>query len=88
MMALQSKEEHNITQKTWPYLGLNSAIPTVPIKLRDLRCKCDRIFDSIEELNVIEIRSHDSIIIPLMIEENRTRFFTVSLRVPLEQGLP
>ena len=36
----------------------------------------------------IETRSRDSIIIPLMIEENWAKFFTVSLRVPLEQGLP
>ena len=36
----------------------------------------------------IEIRSRDVIIIPLMIEENRARFFTFSLRIPLEQGLP
>ena len=36
----------------------------------------------------MEIRSRDSFIIPLMIEENRAKFFTVSLRVPLEQGLP
>ena len=36
---------------------------------------------------MIKIRSHDSIIIPLMVEENRARFITVSLRVPFEQGL-
>ena len=37
-----------------------------------LQCKCDTIFDSIEELkhpHGIEIRSRDSIIIPLMIEK-------------------
>ena len=36
--------------------------------------KSDRILDSIEELkhfHGIEIRSHDSFIIPLMIKENR-----------------
>ena len=36
----------------------------------------------------MKIRSRDSFIIPLMIEEHRAKFFTVSLRVPLEQGLP
>ena len=36
----------------------------------------------------MEIQSRDSFIIPLMIEENRAKFFTVSLWVPLEQGLP
>ena len=44
--------------------------------------KCDRIFDSIEGLKRfqgIEIRRRDSIIIPLMIEENRAKFFTASL---------
>ena len=35
-----------------------------------------------------EIWSLDSIIIPLMIEENRAKFLTVSSWVPLEQGLP
>ena len=36
----------------------------------------------------MEIRSCDSFVIPLMIEENRAKFFTVSGSVPLEQGLP
>ena len=36
----------------------------------------------------IEIRSRDSILIQLMIAEYRASFFTVSLRVPVEQGLP
>ena len=36
----------------------------------------------------MEIRSRDSYTIPLMIEENRAKFFTVSLLVPLEQCLP
>ena len=36
----------------------------------------------------METRSRDSFIIPLMIEENRAKFFTVSLWVTLEQGLP
>ena len=34
----------------------------------------------------IEIRSRDSIVIPLMIVENSASFFTVSLWVPVEQG--
>ena len=36
MMALPSRETHHIALKTWPYLGRNSAIPGVQIRLRDL----------------------------------------------------
>ena len=35
-----------------------------------------------------EIQSHDSIIILFMNAENRVSFFTVSLGVPVEQGVP
>ena len=94
MMALCSTETHNITLKNLAlYLGPNFAIPTVQIRLRDfllllLRCKCDRIFDSIEELkhsHGAEIRSRDSIIIPIMIEENRTKFSLFHYKSPLSK---
>ena len=87
MMALRSIETHSITMKnlalfrpkTEQFHQYQSDCEICELLL--LTCKCDRIFDSIEELkhsHGIEIRSRDSFLIPLMIEENRAKFFTVS----------
>ena len=53
MMVLQSTETHNTTLKMWLYLGLNSELPRVPIRQRDLRItnsygKNDKILDLTE----------------------------------------
>ena len=81
MMTLQSRETHNITLKTWPYLGPNNAIPPVPdCEICELMEFSTRLKNS-KLSHGIEIRSCDSIIIiiPLMIEENRAKFLAVSL---------
>ena len=82
MMALQAIETHSITLKNLALFRPTSQLLQYQsdceiCELLLLRCKCDRIFDSIEELKHsygMELRSRDSFIIPLMIEENRAKF--------------
>ena len=86
MMVLQALETHSITLKNWPYLGPNHSISSITSQLLQsqsdceicelllLRCKCDRIFDSTEDSGL-----RFEAVIPLIIEENRAKFFTVSL---------
>ena len=88
MMALRSRETHSITMKNLAlfrpklsnFFGTNQIARFVnyycdgvkviefPIRLRNSK-----------HSHRTEIRSRDSVIIPLMIEENRAKFFTVSL---------
>ena len=88
MMALQSTETHNITLKNLALFRpkLRDSCSTNQIA-RFMNYYCYGV--SVMEFSIrlkngkhshgIEIRSIDSIIIPLMIEENRAKFFTVSL---------
>ena len=88
MMVLQSTETHNITLKNLALFGAKprDSYSTNQIA-RFVTYYCygvDLIELSIryknrKHPNGIEIRSRDSITIPLMIEENRAKFFTVSL---------
>ena len=82
MMELQSTETHNITVKKLTLFRRRLCDSYSTNQIVRFVNYCDGIFDSIEELKHsygIEIRSRDSIIIPLMIEEKRAMFFTVSL---------
>ena len=97
MMALQSIETHNITLKNLAIFRpkLRDSYSTNQIaRFVNYYCYGVNVIEfSIRSKNWkhshgIEIRSSDSIIIPLTIEENRAKFFTVSLWVPLEQRLP
>ena len=73
--------------KAWPYLGpisrfLQNQSDCEICELLLLRCKCDRFSIRLKNCKFshgIEIRSRDSIVIPLLIEENRAKFFSVSL---------
>ena len=83
MMALWAIETYSITMKNLalfrPKLRNSSSTNQIA---RFVNYYCDRIFDSIEEFKTLpgmQIRSRDSFVIPLMIEENRAKFFTVSL---------
>ena len=87
-MVIPSIETHSITMKNLalfrPKLRNSSKYQSdcEICELLLLRCKCARIFDWIEELKShprdgTGIRSRNSIIIPLMIEEHRATFFTV-----------
>ena len=88
MMALQATETHNITLKSLALFRpkLRDFYSTTQIS-RFVNYYCygvNMIEFSIRLKNCkhshgIEIRSRDSIIIPLIIEENRARFRTVSL---------
>ena len=97
MMALHSIETHNITLKN---LALFMPKLRDSYSTNQVARFVNYYFYSV---NVIEflirlknwkhshgigIRSRDSIIIPLMTEENRAKLFIVSLGIPLEQGLP
>ena len=88
MMALRSRETHSITLKNLALFRpkLSNFFSTNQIA-RFVNYFCDGV--KVIEFSIrlknskpshgTEIRSRDSIIIPLMIEENRTKFFTVSL---------
>ena len=88
MMALQSTETHNVTLKNLALFGpkLRDSYSTNQIAryLNYYFYGVNVIEVSIQLKNLkhshrIVIRSRDSIIIPLIIEEHRARFFTVSL---------
>ena len=94
MMTLQATETHSITMKNLalfrPKLCNSSSTNQI---VRFVNYCVDVIEFSIrlknwKDCHGMEILSRDSFLIPLMIEENRTKVFTVSLWVPLEQGLP
>ena len=88
MMALQSTETHNIALKNLALFRpkLRDSYSTNQIaRFVNYYCYGVNVIEfsiRLKELKTphgIEIRSRDSIIIPLMIVENRARFFTVSL---------
>ena len=96
-MALQSKETHNITLKNLALFRtkLRDSYNTNQIAgFVNYYCYGVNVIEfSIRLKNWkhshgIKIRNRDSIIIPLITEENRACFFTASLWIPLEQGLP
>ena len=88
MMALRSIETHNITLKNLalfrPKLR-NSSSTNQIARFVNYYCYGVNViefsipFKNCKHSHGTEIRSRDSIIIPLMIEENRAKFFTVSL---------
>ena len=88
MMALQSPETHNITLKNLALFRpkLRDSYSSNQItRFDNYNCYDLNVIEfSIRLQNRkhshgIEIRSRDSIIIPLITEENRAKFFTVSL---------
>ena len=88
MMALRAMETHSITLKNLalfrPKLR-NSSSTNQIARFVNYYCYGVNVIEfSIRLKNQkhshgMEIRSRDSFIIPLMIEENRAKFFTVSL---------
>ena len=78
MTALQSTETHNVTLENLALFRpkLRDSYSTNEIE-RSVKYYCCGV--NVIESSMIAIRSRDSIIIPLMTEENRARFFTVSL---------
>ena len=88
MIALQSTETHNITLKNLALFRpkLRDSYGTNHIaRFLNYYCygvnviECSIRLKNWKHSHGSEIRSFDSIIIPLMIEENRAKFFTVSL---------
>ena len=87
MMALRSRETHSITMKNLALSRpkLSNFFSTNQIA-RFVNYYCKRV--NVIEFSIrlknrkhphgIEIRSRDSVVIPLMIEKNGAKFFTVS----------
>ena len=87
MMALRSRETHSITLKNLalfrPKLS-NSSSNNQIARFVNYYCdgvkviECSIRLKNRKHIHGTEIRSRDSILVPLMIEENRAKFFTVS----------
>ena len=87
MMALRSIETRSITMKNLALFRpkLSNFFSTNQIA-RFVNYYCSRVnviefsirLKNLKHSHGIEIRSRDSFVIPLMIEENRAKFFTVS----------
>ena len=98
ILALLSTETHNITKKNLALFRpkLRDSYCTNQItRFVNYCCYSVNVIEFVIRLNEglkhshgIEIRSRDSIVIPLIIAENRAILITVSIRAYVEQGLP